>query len=67
MAEMLTKGVPGKGVALLIDCLTKHKGETITLKELTELYPWGFYKEEVCEDYIDNYLKPKKVKWAELY
>lgn len=58
---------PGRTVALLIDALTKYENKTVTVEMLCELYPWGIYTEESLGDYIDNYLKPKKVKWAEIY
>jgi hypothetical protein len=58
---------PGKIVTLLIDCLTAYEGETITINKLTEMYPFGFYNEETFIDYIDNYLKPRKVAWSEVY
>jgi len=66
--DVFAMGNPGKAVALLVDCLTKYEGNlNISVKDLTELYPWGFYNTETFEDYIDNYLKPRKVKWAEIY
>lgn len=65
--EILTRGRVGYAIAALIDCLGKYEGKTVNVEMMSELYPWGFYKEEVAEDYIDNYLKPRKVKWAEIY
>src|SRR5512137_2310528 len=58
---------PGSVVALLIDCLTNFEGQTVTSKQLADLYPVGFYDEPTMIRYIDEYLKPKKVKWAEIY
>lgn len=70
-AYAMTENNPGRAVVLLIDCLTKHEGETVNAGMLAELYPYGFYSEETMCDYIDNYLKnpevKPKVKWAELY
>jgi len=58
---------PGQAVALLIDFLTKFEGKEISATTLSELYPWGFYTEDSMNAYIDDYLKPRKVKWAEIY
>src|SRR4030042_1767272 len=62
--------VIGHMIIILIDCLTKYyvdKPVVIDCQKLIELYPFGFYREEVVIDYVDNYLKPRKVKWAEIY
>ena len=64
---LLTQGVPGKQIVALVDLLTEYEGKEITMRTLSEMYPYGMYKEEVFMDYIDNYLKPNKVKWSELY
>lgn len=58
---------PGRAVCLLVDALNKHEGETVTMEKLSELYPFGFYTEDSFEKYVDEYLKPRKVKWAEIY
>lgn len=58
---------PGKVVALLVDCLNNFEGQEITSREIAELYPVGFYDDATFERYIDEYLKPRKVKWAEIY
>lgn len=58
---------PGSMVALLIDCLNNYEGKTVTSRELADLYPTGFYDEPTMLRYIDEYLKPRKVKWAEIY
>lgn len=58
---------PGTAVVLLIDALTRHENEVVDLDKLTELYPDGFYTEKTFVDYIDNYIKPRKVKWSEIY
>jgi len=60
--------VIGGIVVILIDCLTKYEGrKNIDARMIGNLYPGGFYKEETLDNYIDNYLKPKKVKWSEIY
>jgi translation elongation factor EF-1beta len=64
---LLVEGNPGKAITILIDALTEYEGKKVDLEDLIELYLFGFYNEKVCEDYIDNYLKPRKVKWAEIY
>jgi hypothetical protein len=58
---------PGGIVTVLIDCLCKFPNETIDVAKLTEVYPWGFYSDKVFDDYVDNYLKPKKSMWSVLY
>lgn len=58
---------PGEAVVLLIDCLTHYEGELVTTDKLLKLYPWGFYSPAVFQHIVDNYLKPRKVKWAEVY
>lgn len=58
---------PGRGVTLLVDALTRFEGQTMTCSKVIELYPSGFYCEDTFCDYVDNYLKPRKVKWAEIY
>jgi hypothetical protein len=63
----LSDGNPGRAVSILIDCLTLHEGQEITADMLCEMYPWGHYNEKTFADYVDNYLKPRKVKWSELY
>jgi hypothetical protein len=58
---------PGSTVALLIDCLNKYEGQTVTCAMLADLYPSGFYDEPTLMKYVDDYLKTRKVKWAEIY
>ena len=58
---------PGGVVTLLIDCLNAYEGKTVDVGMLTDLYPEGFYDEKTLMRYVDDYLKPKKVKWAEIY
>lgn len=59
--------IPGGAVVIIVDALTRHEGETITVDKLAELYPFGFYDEGTFTDYVDNHLKPHRVKWAEVY
>lgn len=58
---------PGQAICLLIDALNKFEGETIDMDKLAELYPFGFYTKDSFQKYVDEYLKPRKVKWAEIY
>ena len=58
---------PGKVVVTLIDCLVKYPNEVVDVSKLTEVYPWGFYSDKAFDDYVDNYLKPKKSMWSSLY
>jgi hypothetical protein len=67
VAMMAMVDRPGTAIIVLIDALTRFEGQTIDANKLADLYPNGFYTEETCMDYIDNYLKPKKVKWSEIY
>ncbi len=67
LAALALADRPGAMVALLIDCLNAHEGETITSGHLAELYPAGFYDEDSMCKYIDEYIKPRKIKWAEIY
>jgi hypothetical protein len=57
----------GGAVALLIDCLNAFEGKTVTVDDLANLYPTGFYDEPTLMRYIDSYLKHRQVKWSELY
>jgi len=70
-AYAMTENNPGRAVIMLIDCLTKHEGGTVTASMLADLYPYGFYSEETVIDYVDNYLKNpetrSQIKWAEIY
>ena len=66
-AEALTEGNVGKMVTILVDCLTEYQDKVVTVEMLSHLYPMGFYDDRTFEDYIDNHLKPRKVKWAEIY
>jgi hypothetical protein len=57
---------PGEAVILLVDALTKYEGKTVTLTDLIDLYPMGFYDENSVGKYIDI-LKARKIKWSEIY
>lgn len=59
--------LPGQAVTLLIDALNKYESGIIDMEKLAELYPYGFYTKESFMKYVDEYLKPRKVPWAELY
>jgi hypothetical protein len=63
----VTEGNPGRMVVLLIEALTKHEGETIDCNHIAELYPFGFYDETTFIDLVDNYIKPRLIKWSEIY
>jgi len=58
---------PGSAVLFLIDCLNEYKDQEVGMSELAELYPWGFYKEDVMIEIIDNFMKPRKHPWSEIY
>lgn len=64
---ILTDGNPGKMNAALIDCLIRFENKEVSVGEICELYPMGFYSDKSALEYIDNYLKTKKTKWSEIY
>ena len=66
-AMVLSEGNPGRMVTILIDCLIKYEGKTITDDEICSLYPMGFYDDDSFEIYVEQYLKPKKTKWSNIY
>ena len=66
-ALILSDGNPGKMVTILIDSLTKYEGQTVTIEEISEVYPWGFYTDESFEEYVEKYLKTRKCKWGHIY
>ena len=60
-------GVVGGYITILIDCLNKFEDKIVTLDDLIDLYPNGWYTEESFGYYVDNHLKKKTFKWAEVY
>jgi len=63
---------PGRIIALAVDCCTRFDPgdgtiHEVTVENLTDLYPFGFYSEEAFGKYVDEYLKPKKIKWSKIY
>jgi hypothetical protein len=67
MAVLALVQQAGGAVTLLIDCLNAFEGKTVTVDDLANLYPTGFYDEPTLMRYIDSYLKHRQVKWSELY
>ena len=65
--EAIANGNPGRAIVCLIDCLHKFEGEEVTASKMCDLYPYGHYNEETFEDYVDNYLKTRKIKYSEIY
>jgi hypothetical protein len=69
----VTHGNPGRMVAGLVNILThyvdvkKSENHIVNVSDVVRVYPNGDLNEENMLDYIDNYLKPNRVKWAELY
>lgn len=59
----------GAIVTAIIDLANDHikSGKTITINEVIESFPFGFYKEEHFEYIVDNFLKPRMVSNAEYY
>lgn len=70
-AYALSENIPGRAIVLLMDCLTKYEGMTVTASMLADLYPFGFYSEETMTKYVDGYIKDKdmrqRVRWACIY
>ena len=64
---ILSNSNPGRAVIALFDCLSEYEGKTVSSKDVADLYPWGFYNEDSCTDIIDNWMKPRKHKWAHIY
>ena len=61
---------PGKAMVILLDFLEYYDrhGKKASMKDMVlEVYPKGFYDEATFIDIIDNYIKTKKVKYAEVY
>lgn len=58
---------PGSAVLLLIDCLNRFEGKEVTVSDLCNLYPDGFYDEDTLVDIIDNELNTRKMPWSEIY
>lgn len=58
---------PGEAVVLLIDALNKFEGGVVNVSSLVEMYPFGFYDERSFDKYVDDLVKNKKIKWAEIY
>lgn len=67
LALILSNGNPGKMMIILIDCLINFEGKEVSGDDICNLYPMGFYNEISTTNYIDNYLKPHKCKWSEIY
>lgn len=63
----LSEENPGRAVTILIDCLRKFPEGEVDTEKLSLLYPTGFYDDQTFADYIDNYLKPRKIEWAKIY
>jgi len=49
--ECLSGGNPSKLIVILIDCLNEHRGRTdVSLKDLSDMYPFGFYNDETLKE-----------------
>ena len=68
MGDAFANGNPGRGVLFLIDVLGNyHTKDRITLDDITNLYPDGYYSFETCQSIVDNYVKTHMLKFSELY
>ncbi len=55
-------------VVYLVDLLQRFEGRPlITMKDVADLYPWGFYKEEVLHSIVDDYMKARVHPWSPVY
>lgn len=67
MAALALVSVAGAMVILLIDCLNAFEGKAVGAGELANLYPDGFYDLETLERYANEYMRPRRVKWSDVY
>jgi hypothetical protein len=67
MAALALAPIAGAMVVLLIDCLNAFEGKTVTATMLAELYPIGFYDDATLHRYVEDFMKPRRVKWADVY
>jgi len=73
IALIMTDGNPGKMITVLIDCLDNFLDDEENPVEIDDdklsmnLYPWGFYNNDSFQQYVETYLKPRKVKWGHIY
>lgn len=58
---------PGKAVVVLCDCLNAYEGKTVSVENLAEIYPWGFYSDEIFMEIVDEWMKTGMHKWAHVY
>ena len=68
IGDAFSGGNPGRGVLFLIDILGNyHTKDKITLDDVINLYPNGYYNFETCQNIVDNYVKTGLLKFSELY
>lgn len=68
IGDAFSGGNPGRGVLFLIDILGNyHTKDKITLDNIINLYPEGYYNFETCQNIVDNYVKTGLLKFSELY
>ena len=68
IVDSFANGNPGRGVLFLIDILGNyHTKDKITLDDVINLYPNGYYNFETCQNIVDNYVKTGLLKFSELY
>lgn len=68
IGDAFSGGNPGRGVLFLIDILGNyHTKDKITLDNIINLYPKGYYNFETCQNIVDNYVKTGLLKFSELY
>ena len=68
LAVIMTGGNPGAMMTVLIDGLTMFEDQEIDSDMIAmKMYPWGFYTQESIIQYIETYVKTRKVKWSNIY
>jgi hypothetical protein len=58
---------PGEVIILLCDCLYHYEGKRVSVNDISNLYPFGFYNEETVLNIIDNYMKARVHPWSQVY
>ena len=68
IGDSFANGNPGRGVLFLIDVLGNyHTKDKITLVDVFNLYPEGYYNFDTWQNIVGNYVKTGLLKFSELY
>lgn len=57
---------PGEVVLALIECLNAYEGKQVSIREIADLYPWGFYNQDKFEAKVKELVEDPdtRCKWA---